>query len=117
MFPTIVQPEHSTHLFLGLIDGARAHRTACGAFFVGEVDFKAVGILVADPRLGERRIGPIAKSRHVPREHIIARFTRDDPISGQKAHAARLAEPRNDPVATEIVAQFRCRAEQHVGVG
>ena len=88
MFPAIVQAKDCTHCLLHLIDGPCAHGSPCCAFLVGEMDCKAFGVLVADPRFGELRIRPRAETGDIPREHVVLAFAINDPLRGHQAHAA-----------------------------
>ena len=117
MLPAIVQPEYRSPCGLHLIGRALAQRAACGTFFVGEMDGKAVRVLVAHPRLGKRLVGPVTKSRDVPGEHVVLSLAFDHPLRGHQAHAARLRETGNDPARAEIIAQFGHRAKQNIAVG
>ena len=116
MFPAIVQPHDRAHLALRLVGGSCAHGAACAAFLVGKVDLEPVGVLIADPRLGECLGGPGAKPRHVPGEHVVSCFAFDDPLCRQQPHTPRLGKAGDDAVATEVTCQFGHRTEQHVGV-
>ena len=87
MFPAVVQAKDAAEVLLHFIDGAGAHGAACLPLFVGEVDREAVRVLIAHTGLGEGCIGPVPKTRHVPREHVIAAFAAGDPLGRHQAHA------------------------------
>ena len=117
VLPAVIQAKDRAQLLLHVISRAQAQRSPGAAFLVGKMDRKALGILVAHPRLCELRIRPRTKARHVPCEHVIVAFAIDDPLRGHQTHAARLAEPRNDPVAAKVVPQVRMRAIKNIAVG
>ena len=116
MFPAVVKPHDRAHFFLHLINRACAHRPAGGALFIGEMDAKAVRILIAHPRFGELFAGPCAKAGHIPSKHIVFCFALDNPFGRQKPHAARLAKAGNDTIAAKIVFQLGRWAKEHIAV-
>ncbi len=116
MFPAIVQTENCAHCLLHLIDWPHPHRPPCRAFFVREVNLEAVGVLVLHAGLGEGLVGPFAETRHIPNEHIILALARGDPLCGHKAHATRLTETGDDPVAAEIVFQVGMRTIENARI-
>ena len=117
VFPPGIQAKDRAHGGLHVIDRAGARGASGAALFLREVDGKAVGVLVLDPRFGELRIGPIVETGHVPAKHVIFRFTVDHPLRGKQPHAAGLGKAGDNAVAAEIIGQFRHRAEKHIGVG
>ena len=116
MLPPVIQPENRAQIALRAVSGTLAHRATCLALFVGEMYLEPVGILIAHPRLGKCGIRPIAKPRHIPCEHVISGFARDDPIGGQQPHAPGLRKAGDDPVTTEIIAQLGDRTKEHITV-
>ena len=117
MFPANVQTKDGAHTALHVIGGAHPGGAACAAFLIREMDLEAVRVLVLNAGAGERLVGPGAKTRHVPGEHIQRRLSLDHPFGGQFAHATVLRKAGDDAVAAEIPGQFRHRAEQHGGIG
>ena len=94
----------------------RAHRTSGFTFFIGKVNGKAFGILIAHTCFGECLICPIAKARHVPSKHIVLAFAVYHPLCRHEAHASRLAKPRNNAVTTEIVFEVGMRPIEHIAI-
>ena len=112
MFPAVVQTENPSHRLLHFMDGTSPHRPTGCAFLVREMDLETVGVLVTDTGLREVLARPAPEAREVPAEHVQLRLTLHDPFRRKQTKAARLREARDDPVAAEVVAQFRHRAEQ-----
>ena len=117
MLPAVVQPKHAAKGRLQSMGRAGADRPASIALFIGKMDRKTLGILVAHPRLGKGLIGPVAKTRDIPSEHIILAFALHHPLRRHQTHTARLAKTRDDPITAEIVCQIGMRAKQYIAVG
>ena len=117
MLPSVVEPKHAAKRVLHSIGWAGSNRSPGVTLLIGKMDREPLGILVAHPSLGKGLIGPIAKTRHIPSEHVILAFALNHPLRRHQPHAARLAEARDDPVATEIIRQIRMRAKQHIAIG
>lgn len=83
---------------LGLANRAHPHYDASGALRVREVEFEAVGKLVAHPRLGKglADLGTIA--RQIPFQHVEFRFALDVPFGRQKAKSADWEKPGMMPL-------------------
>ena len=117
MLPAVVQPKHAAKGRLQSMGRAGADRPASIALFIGKMDRKTLGILIAHPRLGKGLIGPVAKTRDIPSEHIILAFALHHPLRRHQTHTARLAKTRDDPITAEIVCQIGMRAKQYIAVG
>ena len=88
MLPAIIQAEYPAQRLLYGMNRTRAHRTSGFTFFIGKVNGKAFGILIAHTCFGECLICPIAKARHVPSKHIVLAFAVYHPLCRHEAHAS-----------------------------
>ena len=116
VFPAGIEAEDRPHILLHPVNWAGAHRAACRAFLIREMDLEAVGILVGDPRAGEILARPVAIAGKIPAKHIQLRLPLHHPFGREKAKPAGLRKAGDDAVAAEIVAQFRHRTEQRCTV-
>ena len=90
MFPATVQTKDRPHLLQHFIGWADSRRPAGGPFLIGKVNFKAVAILIFNPRLGEFFIGPLPEPGHIPGEHVVFRLAIDDPLCRHQTKATGL---------------------------
>ena len=90
MLPATIQTKNRTHIFEHFVSRANANRAARTAFLIGEVDGKAVRVLIRNTGLGEFLVRPIAKTSKVPSEHVILWFTLNNPLCGHQPQATRL---------------------------
>ena len=107
MLPAVVEAKDGAEFFLYLIGRAGADRAAGLAFFEREVNGETRAVGFQRPGLGEGFAGPFSIAGHVPGEHVVLRFTVDDPLRQRQPQAAGLRKARNDATSRVVVLQLR----------
>ena len=80
MFPTAVQAKYSPHTFQHFVGWPHARWSPGTSFFIGEMDGKAMRVLILNTGFCEFLICPVAKACEVPSKHVVLWFAVDDPL-------------------------------------